>query len=330
MVKSQRMLLVGMLVLACAIGALAAPRAHAAPAAVPGPWCGGPLWKLMTLSDTARSAGEVAPSPTSIADVAKVAAPAKVPAARTTPFQKQDWQVTAVVDQYRCSRTARSCSSVRQRTSTYMDAYMPNPKCLPKTARGRSQMLAARTALGSCPAPTGGWQPLGATVQVTGVGFWNPLHTTKGALPTGAELRPRDRAHDPVGLREVASARGRASSSRSTSSLVVYAAIEMRSRSCCGRIDGDLDAVLLPQRCGELGAVDVVGDAHARHLEHHLLGRDRLGAEHRAELAARFAARARRSVRARRPSRAPPGTRSPRARRGRRTRRAFPAPPCAR
>ena len=79
MLKSQRMLFVGVLVTVCAVAALSAPRVQAAPAAVPGPWCGGTLWKLMTLSDTARSAVRWAPSATSIGDVAKVAAPAKVP-----------------------------------------------------------------------------------------------------------------------------------------------------------------------------------------------------------------------------------------------------------
>jgi hypothetical protein len=194
MLKSQRMLFVGVLVTVCAVAALSAPRvqaAPAAPAAVPGPWCGGTLWKLMTLSDTARSAVKWAPSATSIADVAKVAAPAKVPAARTTPFQKQVWQLSAVVDQYRIQSNGEIALVLFDTgSSTYMNAYLPNPKCLPKTARGRGQMLAARTALGSCPAPTAGWQPLGVTVQVDGVGFWNKLHTTKGALPTGAELRP--------------------------------------------------------------------------------------------------------------------------------------------
>ena len=27
-------------------------------------------------------------------------------------------------------------------------------------------------------------------MKLTGVGFWNPVHTTKGALASGAELRP--------------------------------------------------------------------------------------------------------------------------------------------
>jgi hypothetical protein len=33
------------------------------------------------------------------------------------------------------------------------------------------------------------WQLLGATVVISGVGFWNPARTTRGALPNGAELR---------------------------------------------------------------------------------------------------------------------------------------------
>jgi hypothetical protein len=52
-------------------------------------------------------------------------------------------------------------------------------------------MLAARREFSShCPPATAQWQLLGTTVQVGGVGFWNPSKTTRGALPTGAELRP--------------------------------------------------------------------------------------------------------------------------------------------
>lgn len=191
MVKSQRMLVASMLAIACAVGLSAPGRAHAAPAVAPGPWCGGTLWKLMTLSDTARASVKWAPSAASVADIANVAAPGKTPSARSTPFQKQVWQVSAVVDQYRVASNGEIVLVLFDiANSKYMNAYLPNPKCLSKTSRGRGEMIAARNALSRCPAPTIGWQPLGATVQLTGVGFWNPLHTTKGALPTGAELRP--------------------------------------------------------------------------------------------------------------------------------------------
>ena len=41
-----------------------------------------------------------------------------------------------------------------------------------------------------CPAPKPTWQLLGITVDLAGVGFWNPSQATRGSLPNGAELRP--------------------------------------------------------------------------------------------------------------------------------------------
>ena len=77
-------------------------------------------------------------------------------------------------------------------SSMYMNAYMPNPKCLsPTTTSDRSKILAARSAFTkACLAPTSAWQMLGATVKLAGIGFWNPVKTTLGALGNGAELRP--------------------------------------------------------------------------------------------------------------------------------------------
>jgi hypothetical protein len=72
-----------------------------------------------------------------------------------------------------------------------MNAYLPTAACLPTATRGRAQILATRNAfLKQCPAPKATWQPLGATANLTGVGFWNPVKTTAGASKNGAELRP--------------------------------------------------------------------------------------------------------------------------------------------
>jgi hypothetical protein len=176
---------------AAVLAALSAP-AGAHVDAKPGPWCGGSLWKLMTLSDTARTSVKWAAAPTSLPDIAKLAAPARVPASRNTAFQKQVWQVQAVIERYRVASNGEIVMQLFDiPTETYMNAYMPNPKCLPAAARGRTQMLAARNAFTkACPAPKGAWQLLGATAKLTGVGFWNPAKSTFGALPSGAELRP--------------------------------------------------------------------------------------------------------------------------------------------
>jgi hypothetical protein len=179
---------------AAALAALTAAFALPAGArvAAPGPQCGGTLWKLMTLSDTGKKSVTWAPTATTVPDIAKLTAPAKITAARTTPFQKHVWSLTAIVERYRMASNGEIVLELFDvPTSTYMNAYLPSPSCLPTTARGRGQMVTARNNfLSGCPAPTNDWQMLGATANVSGVGFFNPVKTTMGALKNGAELRP--------------------------------------------------------------------------------------------------------------------------------------------
>jgi hypothetical protein len=177
---------------AAAAGLCAVAFTTPAHAAKPGTWCGGTTWKLMTLSDPGSKSVKWSPAGTSIAELAKLSAPSRPSAARNTPFQTQRWQLTAVVDQYRAALNGEIVLVLFDiGTSTYMNAYLSNPKCLSSSTRGRGEILAARNAfLAKCPAPQATWQPLGGTVQLSGVGYWNALKTTKGASPNGAELRP--------------------------------------------------------------------------------------------------------------------------------------------
>ena len=171
---------------------VAAAPAGARQAQAPGTWCGGTLWKLMTLSDTGKSAVNWTPVPTGIADIAKLTAPTRIPASRNNAFEKQQWQLTAVIERYRVQSNGEIALEMNDiHTSTYMNAYMPNPNCLSKNTRDRADIVAARSAFTKAcglPAPT--WKTLGATVTIAGVGFWNPVKTTLGALGNGAELRP--------------------------------------------------------------------------------------------------------------------------------------------
>lgn len=159
---------------------------------VPGPQCGGTLWKLMTLSDVGKGSVKWSPAASSLVDISKLTAPLKVPTTRSNVFEKQVWGVTAVLQSYRMASNGEIVFQLFDiRSSTYMNAYMPSPQCLPTAARGRAQLLAARNAfMKQCPPVTNQWQPLGATANLTGVGFFNPVKTTAGALKNGAELRP--------------------------------------------------------------------------------------------------------------------------------------------
>lgn len=177
---------------AAAVSAATAPPAGARVAA-PGPQCGGTLWKLMTLSDTAKKSVTWAPAATTIPDVAKLTAPAKITTARSNSFQKHVWSLSkTIIERYRMASNGELVLELFDvQTQTYMNAYLEAPSCLPTTSRGRGQMLTARNNfLRGCPAPTKDWQMLGATADLSGVGFFNPVKTTMGALKNGAELRP--------------------------------------------------------------------------------------------------------------------------------------------
>jgi hypothetical protein len=176
--------------------AVFSPVAGAGTAAVtraPGQWCGGTLWKLETLSDTTRYLVYPTPIRTTIPAIAALTPPRRIPASRRTGFQRQVWQLRVVIDRYRLQSNGEIALELYDIPSgMYMNAYIPNPRCLSETStRNRSEILAARAAFTrACPAPTPAWQLLGATALLAGVGFWNPVRTTLGALGNGAELRP--------------------------------------------------------------------------------------------------------------------------------------------
>ena len=191
----KRIVFAAVVVAALAVVASPAVAGHARRAApVPGTWCGGNLWRLMTLSDAQRWTVYSVPMRTTIPAIAALVPPKRILAARSgSIFERQVWEMRVVVERYRLQSNGEIALELYDVPSaTYMNAYMPNPRCLSPTETSyRAHILAARTAFTkACPAPTSAWQLLGATVQLAGVGFWNPVRTTLGALGNGAELRP--------------------------------------------------------------------------------------------------------------------------------------------
>jgi hypothetical protein len=146
----------------------------------------------MTLSDPDRMRVDLAGVPSSIPQIAMRHAPAAITTHRTTQFQKHVWKLRAVIDRYRIASNGEIVLILFDIDSgTFMDAYLPAAACLGADSRDRTGMLAAREELTSrCPTVTWQWQLVGITVEIGGVGFWNPVRTTRGALASGAELRP--------------------------------------------------------------------------------------------------------------------------------------------
>jgi hypothetical protein len=107
-------------------------------------------------------------------------------------ISRQSWRLGVVIDRYRIASNGDIVLVLYSiPNDKYMNAYLPNPRCLSPQTRNRTEILAARRAFTDhCPHATAAWQLLGASVDLSGIGFWNPSHVTRGALPNGAELRP--------------------------------------------------------------------------------------------------------------------------------------------
>jgi hypothetical protein len=159
--------------------------------------CGGPLWRMKTLSDIHRSLVRLAPRPTTIGAIQQRGTPRPTPALRMTPFQRQSWQIGAMITRYWIDGTALRLQLWDH--GSYMNAVIPSPSCLSSQTRARAAIVRAWNLFtGNCGRPTHFSQPLGAVVTLTGVGFWSQHRTRHGEAPNGAELQPV------TGLRPVA------------------------------------------------------------------------------------------------------------------------------
>ena len=178
--------------LAVFAGLTAAPGSARERSLRPGRWCGGPAWRVLTLSDADRARVSLEPEQTSIPALGTLRPPAHIGIRRTSSFERHLWHFEVIVDRYRIGSDGEIALVLYDIPSDrYMNAYLANPHCLSHRTRARSRIAAARRAFTSrCPRVTAAWQLLGITARITGVGYWNPLHTTRGALPNGAELRP--------------------------------------------------------------------------------------------------------------------------------------------
>jgi hypothetical protein len=190
--RAQLALAIAFLAATASLCATAAGSPAASGRENPGTWCGGSLWRLLTLSDDDRTKVNLHGTATTIAEISKLTAPRRIVAARTTAFQRRVWKLHAVIDRYRIASNGELILILFSIPSgQYMDVYLPNPRCLGERARDRTGMIAARREFTAhCDNVTAAWQLLGTTVDVAGVGYWNPSKKTRGALQNGAELRP--------------------------------------------------------------------------------------------------------------------------------------------
>ena len=193
MPRLRRVLPLALVAVLAALAGVSASPGSAKPRSLhPGTWCGGTRWRTITFSDADRRTVSLVPRPAGIPTIATYRPPARIGGRRATAFERHLWSFEVIVDRYRIGSDGEIALVLYDIPSDrYMNAYLANPHCLSNGTRARSRIVAARRAFTSrCPRVTAAWQLLGITARIAGVGYWNPVRTTRGALPNGAELRP--------------------------------------------------------------------------------------------------------------------------------------------
>jgi hypothetical protein len=144
--------------------------------------------QLRTLSDRDRRRVDLKPRTTTIKSLVAKKGRGHRPSRRDDGFERQVWRVVAQITLFRVAPDG-TMQLVLFDDGTYMQAELPAIRCVPRRARSRSAIIAARQALSRCGPATSDWQPLGAVAFINGVGYWGQ-HGGAGGAPNGARLSP--------------------------------------------------------------------------------------------------------------------------------------------
>ena len=152
--------------------------------------CGsGPFFELRTLSDATRHRVNFTPKDTTVATIGGLAAPHPTPTLRTTPFERQVWQVAAQITSFKLDANG-TIRLVLFDHGAYMNAELPSLRCLSSESLARNAIIATRRwFVTHCGRPKPSSESLGAVVKISGVGFWAP-GASRSVAPNGAELAP--------------------------------------------------------------------------------------------------------------------------------------------
>ncbi len=153
--------------------------------------CGSAYRPLRTLSDPQRNLVKLSPKDTTLAAIAQLPRPAVTPTTRNTAFERQVWRVATQIVASKLEGDG-DIELLLYDATGYGIAAMPAAKCVPMKARDRKAIINVRQQfVSACGQPTNAWKPLGAVVNISGVGFWDKPHIeAKQHAPNFAELEP--------------------------------------------------------------------------------------------------------------------------------------------
>jgi hypothetical protein len=146
---------------------------------------------LKTFSDPERNLVRLRAKPTTVAALNTLRPPRPTPTTRATSFQRRVWQVRAQIVEYRLEQDGDVSLVLYDGKRSYVTAAMPGPGCLSAKTRARDAIEGARAFFeGLCGPARPSWRPLGAVVQIEGVGYWDFPRGQNGHARNYAELHP--------------------------------------------------------------------------------------------------------------------------------------------
>jgi hypothetical protein len=151
--------------------------------------CNVRLKGLKTLSDPQRKLVILHSKNTTVDTINVLPQPHPTPKTRSSDFSRRVWRVAAQITEFKLE--GDSDIHLVLYDHTYLIAEMPSAQCIPKKARDRKAMIAVRKKFEArCGKATKQWQPLGAVVYISGVGFFDIPHTQNPHAGNFAELHP--------------------------------------------------------------------------------------------------------------------------------------------
>lgn len=144
--------------------------------------CGVERWPVKTMNDPDTGLVQLTPVLATVDSLGQLPTPAARPAdARVAPTETQEFEVRATLEDAFGEADGDVHMILQDSTGATMNAEIPDPTCA-SGSNHRSQFERARVDLRGI--------PVGTTVEVFGIGFFDYLHGQRGHAPNGIELHP--------------------------------------------------------------------------------------------------------------------------------------------
>jgi hypothetical protein len=156
------------------------------------PTCGVERWAVKTGGDPDAALVDLNPVPATIANLRTLTPPPSVGAntPRTAPGETTVYTIRATMKLYKLESDVDYHIVVQDENGATMVTEIPCPCCVAAGSPFTAGIANARHAFDARFTATTSFQSATVPVQITGVGFFDPIHGQTGVAPNGIELHP--------------------------------------------------------------------------------------------------------------------------------------------